>query len=72
MKSVIVNGVRCTLESEKKLCLEVPTGMTGEKLKAWSEANRGNALALLSDSDDSDGAGNDEPELYGQGRALQM
>ena len=61
MKSVIIKGVRCTIESKGKLCLELPAGMDGQKLLKWKDEHRNEAFELLEESDDKD-----EPVHYEQ------
>ena len=60
MKTFIIAGVRCTLETSKKLCLELPTGMDGRKLQAWSDKHRDEAFEALTDVESSEDT--DEPE----------
>jgi hypothetical protein len=60
MKSIVIAGVRCTLNpsqlvhvSPDRLTLEIPSGWTGERLKAWKDAHRTEAIEILAWTDDS-------------------
>lgn len=47
MKTIILNGVRCTLEG-KNLTVEIPAGWSGERLKKWKKMYRSAAISYLS------------------------
>lgn len=49
MKTIIINGVRCSIGRYGKLVMELPAGMTGKSLEVWLKRHESEAVSLLTE-----------------------